>query len=155
MFAVRNETLVAASPLRIWAALTRFENYYRWHPFVRMLGLPLPGHVVDYSFRMRWDFPQFDRLVARIRSIDGQAKMVTTFGLGWLVFFKDAYLFLPSPVGVRLIHSLGCRGLQSLLLPHAKAEQNVANLLETTDFNLVRYLSSVLRARAVKPWPTK
>jgi len=148
MFAVRNETLVTASPLRIWAALTRFDNYHRWHPFVRISGRPAVDTAVDYSFRIRPDRPRFRTMFARVRSVDTHVQLVITFGLGWLVSFEDAYLLLPSANGVRLVHSLGCRGLLSLLFPRGRAIRNFTNLLEATDLSLARHLSSARRGRA-------
>src|SRR3546814_5993439 len=46
VLSVENETILHASPPRVWTALTRFDNYGRWSPFIRIDGaLVLDGLV--------------------------------------------------------------------------------------------------------------
>lgn len=145
MFGVDNETMVPASPPRVWTAITRFDTYHAWHPFVRISGLSEPGRAIEYSFRIRPDQPRFRTMFARIREIQTHERLVIRFGLGWLVSFEEAYVLMPAPGGTRLLHSLRCRGLLSLLLSRRGARRNFTNLLEATDMALARYLAPVKR----------
>ena len=53
MFTVENETVIHTSLPRVWTAITRFDDYPRWHPFVRITGSLTSDTKVDYSFRMK------------------------------------------------------------------------------------------------------
>src|SRR3546814_20161146 len=59
MFAEENETILHASPPKVWSALTRFDDYPRWSPFVRISGQLEQGALVESSFRMRSHTPRF------------------------------------------------------------------------------------------------
>src|SRR3546814_5649039 len=52
VLSVENETILHASPPRVWTALTRFDNYGRWSPFIRIDGALVLDGLVAYSFRL-------------------------------------------------------------------------------------------------------
>src|SRR3546814_5732888 len=80
MFAEGNETILHASPPTVWAALTRFDDYPRWSPFVRISGQLEQGALVEYSFRMRSNKPRFWTVDARITALEPQRCMTFRFG---------------------------------------------------------------------------
>lgn len=140
MFAVENETIIHASPPRVWTAITRFDEYRRWHPFVRISGSPAPEAIVDYSFRMKPGKARFWTVDARIITFDMQRSFALHFGLGWLFALEETYTLSPLPVGSLLVHGFRFAGLLSAL-PLSNMKRNFAKLLETTDRILVRHLT--------------
>lgn len=140
MFLVENESIVHASPPQVWTAITRFDEYPRWHPFVRIAGSLTPDANVDYSFRMKLGNAKFRTVDARIVTLDAQKCLVLRFGFGWLLAFEEAYSLSPLPTGSRLVHGFRCAGLLSAL-PLSNLKHNFARLLETTDRVLVRHLT--------------
>src|SRR3546814_4280698 len=78
MFAEENETILHASPPKVWAALTRFDDYPRWSPFVRISGQLEQGALVEYSFRMRPNKPRFWTVDARITALEPRSEEHTS-----------------------------------------------------------------------------
>jgi hypothetical protein len=72
MFTVENETVIHTSLPRVWTAITRFDDYPRWHPFVRITGSLTSDTKVDYSFRMKTGNAPFRTVDARIVTVDEQ-----------------------------------------------------------------------------------
>ena len=140
MFAEENETILHASPPKVWAALTRFDDYPRWSPFVRISGQLEQGARVEYSFRMRSNKPRFWTVDARITALEPQRCMTFRFGFGGLMTFEESYCVVPVPVGSRLVHSFRCTGLLSAL-KHRNMRKNFAKMLEITDRLFQRHLT--------------
>src|SRR3546814_5069269 len=86
MFAEENETILHASPPKVWAALTRFDDYPRWSPFVRISGQLEQGALVEYSFRMRSNKPRFWTVDARIRSEEHTSELQSLMRISYAVF---------------------------------------------------------------------
>src|SRR3546814_12445060 len=85
MFAEENETILHASPPKVWAALTRFDDYPRWSPFVRISGQLEQGALVEYTFRLRSNKPRFWTVDARITAHEPQSCMTLRIGFGGLI----------------------------------------------------------------------
>src|SRR3546814_9353368 len=73
------------SPPKVWTALTRFEDYERWNPFIRIAGRPEAGALVQYSFRMKSNKPRFFTIDACIITFEPQRRMTFRFGFGGLL----------------------------------------------------------------------
>jgi hypothetical protein len=115
MFTVENETVIHTSLPRVWTAITRFDDYPRWHPFVRITGSLTSDTKVDYSFRMKTGNAPFRTVDARIVTVDEQRCFALRFGLGKLFALEESYLLSAIPPGARVVHSFRCTGLLSLL----------------------------------------
>lgn len=140
MFTEENDTILHAAPPKVWAALTRFDAYERWNPFVRISGPFEPGARVDYSFRMRSNKPRFWTVDARIVTLEPQKRMTFRFGFGGLLTFEESYCVVPIPVGSQLIHSFRCTGLLSALKLR-RMRRNFSKMLEITDRLFQRHLT--------------
>lgn len=150
MFEVANETILHASPPRVWAALTSFGEFKRWNPYVHPSGPATPGAIVQYSFRMNPNKARFWTTDARLSAFDLHARLVFRFGFGWLLSFEESYAIHLDPVGSKLVHSFRCTGLLSnLRLKNIK--RNFRAMLGVTDRMLQRHLSRV-RSKQI---PTK
>lgn len=142
MFAQENETILHASPLKVWSALTRFEDYGRWSPFIRIAGPLELGAIVQYSFRMNANKPRFFNIDARITALELHRHIAYRFSLGWLISMEESYSVALDPVGSRVIHSFRCTGpLSALNIP--KMNRNLKQILETTDRLFQRHLRPV------------
>lgn len=150
MIAVEHETVILASPPRVWSALTRFDDYRRWHPFVRVSGRPELDAPVDYSFRMRGGDARFRTVDGRITAFEAQRSLAFRFGLDWLFAFEESYLLCPAPTGSRLVHGFRLIGPLGVL-PLKNLRRILAKLLETTDRLLVRHLSTRPPPTSSKP----
>ncbi|AMG76524.1 SRPBCC domain-containing protein [Sphingopyxis granuli] len=139
MFAEENETILHFSPPKVWAALTRFEDYEWWNPFIRIAGRPEAGALVQYSFRMKSNKPRFFTIDVRIITLEPQRRMTFRFGFGGLLSFEESYAVEPVPVGSRLVHSFRCTGLLSAL-KLKKMKRNFSEMLEIIDPLFERYL---------------
>lgn len=149
MFEVANETILHASPPRVWTALTSFEEFKRWNPYVRPSGPAAPEAVVQYSFRMN-PKARFWTVDALLIECEQQVRLVFRFGFGWFLSFEEDYAIYPDPVGSKLIHTFRCTGvLSKLRLKNMK--RNFRAMLDVTDRMLQRHLSRV-RSKQI---PTK
>ena len=140
MFAVENETILHASPPKVWTALTRLDGYARWNPFVRISGPLEPGGLVEYSFRMKSNKPRFFTVDARIIALEPQKRVTFRFGFGGLMSFEESYCVVPIPVGSQLVHSFRCTGLLSALKLR-RMRKNFSKMLEITDRLFQRHLT--------------
>lgn len=149
MFAEENETILHASPTKVWTALNRFDDYARWNPFVRITGQLATGALVEYSFRMKSNKSRFFTVNARIITLEPQRRVTFRFGFGALMAFEESYSVEPVPVGSRLVHSFRCTGLLSALkLKNMK--RNFSKMLEVTDRLLQRHLSPARPSSSAK-----
>ncbi|MBN9505135.1 MAG: SRPBCC family protein [Altererythrobacter sp.] len=139
MIAVEHETVIHASPAKVWTTIIRFEDYRRWHPFVRISGVPAPGAKVDYSFRVKTGDAPFRTVDARIIEFDAQRGLAFRFGLGWLFAFEETFKMFPAPTGARLVHGYRCTGLIGAL-PLRNLKRLFGKLLDVTDHMLLRHL---------------
>ena len=140
MFAVENETILHASPPKVWTALTRFENLSRWNPFIRIDGPIEQGAFAQYSFRMKSGKAHFFTIDAHITKSEPQKNIVLRFGFGWLIAFEESYTVVPVPVGPRLLHDFRCTGVLSAL-KLKKIRRNFGQMLKIIDRLFQRHLS--------------
>ncbi|ABF54292.1 SRPBCC domain-containing protein [Sphingopyxis alaskensis] len=140
MFLEENDTILHAAPPKVWAALTRFDAYERWNPFVRISGPLEQGALVAYSFRMKSNKPRFFTIDARITALEPQRCVTFRFGFGGLMSFEESYCVEPVPVGSRMVHSFRCTGLLSGLKLR-RMRQNFSKMLEITDRLFQRHLT--------------
>lgn len=140
MFAEEKETILHASPPKVWTALTHFDDYARWNPFIRITGPLEAGALVEYSFRMKSDKARFLTVDAHIITLEPQRRVTFRFGFGGLIAFEESYCVLPVPVGSRLVHSFRCTGLLSVLKLKTM-KRNFSQMLEVTDRLFQRHLS--------------
>lgn len=140
MFSVENESVIQASPARIWTAILLFEDYHRWNPFVRISGVPAPGAAIDFSFRVQGGETPFRTVDARIVAFEAQKEIAVRFGLRWLCLFEESYSLTAVPEGTRLVHGFRCTGLASLF-PLEGVQRGCAQLLKVADRMLERHLA--------------
>ena len=136
---VSNETILQASPPRVWTVLSSFHEFERWNPYVRPSGPAVPEAVVEYSFRSNAKKRHFWTVDACLTACDPPARLAFRFGLGWLVSFEESYAIYGDPVGSRLVHSFRTTGLLSNL-PLKSMKRTFRKILEVSDRGLQRHL---------------
>ncbi|ODU35136.1 SRPBCC family protein [Sphingopyxis sp. SCN 67-31] len=150
MLTVTNESLLKEPPARVWTALTRFADYSRWHPFVRLSGEARAGEEIRVRF-IGQDGKQILRpMAAHILVAEMHLQLGIRFGFGRLISFDECYELVPQPAGTFLIHSLTCRGFLSPFVPSRVLRGNFTKFLEASDRNLAQHLS-VERRGGVHP----
>ena len=153
MFLVENETVLHASPPKVWTALTRFDNYERRNPFIRINGPLVLDGLVQYSFRLN-SKKRFFTIDARIIALEPQRQVTVRFGFGWLIGFEESYSLAPVPVGSQLVHSFRCIGvLAGLRLK--KMRRNFGQMLEISDRLFQRHLRPARPSNPAKKRPRK
>lgn len=139
VFTQENETILHASPTKVWSALTRFEDYGHWNPFIRISGSLALDAIVKYSFRMKKSKRGFFIINARISVLEHQRHISFRFGFRGLISVEESYLIAPESVGSRLVHRFHCTGpLSALKLRRMMTNFNL--ILETTDKQFQRHL---------------
>src|SRR3546814_16572931 len=78
---------------------SRFDNYGRWSPFIRIDGALVLDGLVAYSFRLN-SKKRFFTIDARIIAIEPQRQVTVRFGFGWLIGFEERYSLTPVPVEI-------------------------------------------------------
>lgn len=150
MFTVTNETLLKEPPARVWTALTRFDDYSRWHPFVRANGVPRGGAQIHITFIGSGGKQILRPMQARIMMAEPHLLLWIRFGFGRVISFDERFQLTAQPAGTFLIHSLSCRGFLSPFVPSKIARGNFSKFIEASDRNLTQHLS-VERRGGVHP----
>jgi len=143
MIEENNETILYASPAKVWPVLCRFDDYKYWHPYTRPTGLPVPKSVVQCSFRIDPRKDRFWTMNAVVAECDESTRLVFQLRLGWLMTLEERFSMGHDPVGSKLVHSYRCTGLLSLL-PLRGLRRNFQGMLKATDRLLQRRLTRVL-----------
>ncbi|RZK03374.1 MAG: hypothetical protein EOO76_02970 [Novosphingobium sp.] len=139
MLEVENESTVAASIGATWAAISGFENYRRWHPYVIIEGLAGLDEVVGYSFQAR--SPQAKRwtVEGQVTEFELERRLTISVGFRYLGL-EETHSISPLANGVRIVHGLRFTGVLTVLgLPAIK--RNLAKLLTVEDRCLVQHIA--------------
>jgi len=150
LFEEINETILHASPAKVWPVLSAFDDYKYWHPYTRPTGLPVPKSVVQYSFRIDPRKDRFWTMDAIVAECDESTRLVFQLRLGWLMTLEERFSIGHDPVGSKLVHSYRCTGLLSLL-PLRGLRRNFQGMLKATD----RLMQRRLTRTQSKPTPSK
>lgn len=110
MLKVENSIELKAPPWRVWKALTKLEDYSRWHPFIRSGGEPAMGAEVDYLFRNRAFRKTFSAKAMIIR-YDEPAAFGWRIGLGRLVSLDETFAIAAGEQGSILTHRITGNGV--------------------------------------------
>lgn len=146
MLIAASEFTVQASCSAVWSAITRFEEYPRWNPFVTISGDPELDAVVRYSFQSvpgktnRWTVD------ARIFELDEGRRFSMRVGLGWILWFNEIYIIDEMANGAKVRHEIEfCRTMSLISFPFVK--RSLARTMFVEDRGLASYLS---RTRPIK-----
>ena len=139
MFIAENETIIQSSQSAVWAAITNFDDYPKWHPFVRMTGSLSQGAKVDYSIRTKMGNARFRTVDAQIITLAEPDNFAVRCRMGHLFSLEDIWSLMPHSNGVRVVHGLRCTGLLTLLMFRG-AKDTLQAMLEIENHKLARHL---------------
>ncbi|WP_167737354.1 SRPBCC family protein [Sphingomonas parva] len=110
MFEISETREMAASPEKVWRALTDFAAYGLWNPYVRVEGQAVAGTRVRYSFSRA---PGRRAIVtdALILISDAPKRLEFDIGVPGLVQATNWYAVEAAPEGARVTHGLRFSGL--------------------------------------------
>ena len=149
MLEVENEATVAAPLAAAWAAITKFENYPRWHPFVVIDGVAQPGAVIGYAFKSR--APKARRWAVEARVIEYEPEQRLTINIGFGFFgVEETYSISPLPNGVSIVHGFRFSGVFSPLGLIPAVKRNLARLLTVEDAYLAQHIAGRARGKPSK-----
>lgn len=103
------------SALRVWSLLSDLEGYARWHPVYRKAGEAERGAEMDVT----WLLFKGDRKMTTQMVIN---RLVKPQLIGWqmgvrgFLTFDERYEIEPIANGVRIHHSVECRGVVGALV---------------------------------------
>lgn len=103
------------SALRVWSLLSDLKGYARWHPVYRIAGEAERGAEMDVT----WLLFKGDRKMTTQMVIN---RLVKPQLIGWqmgvrgFLTFDERYEIEPIANGVRIHHSVECRGIVGALV---------------------------------------
>ncbi len=144
---VSKETIIAAPPERVWAALVTFADYAKWHPMVRIDGEPGVNAPLRYSLRMDYRNPKFMTVDAQIVIFEPQCALAFRFGLGMLLSIDEQFsVKMLGKAATRLVHRYDISGMAAWLAT-SRANKNMTTMTETVGSALKQYLEKAVRRK--------
>lgn len=109
---MKEETTIefTMSALRVWSLLSDLKGFARWHPMYRIAGAAEPGAEIDVT----WLLFGGDRKMTTQMVVN---RLVKPELIGWqmgvqgFLTLDERYEIEPIANGVRIHHSLECRGI--------------------------------------------
>lgn len=117
MLTIERTAEIAAIPDQVWRALTDFESYPGWIPFVRVEGEEGLLEPVIYRFKVRHS-GKTERLVGfpgRIETYEPTRELVFLVGFPTLLRLTIGYRLEPAGARTRVSHAITISGLAPLL----------------------------------------
>ena len=149
-FVKMTESLVipAAAP-RIWQALTDFQHYEKWHPFVRLEGKAAPRESVKYVFQRH---PGARSIITEATISTSESPRLLTFHLGVarLISVAEWYAIEPAGEGERVTHGVRFSGMLAFAARPFLRKLDAAYLARPLQ-GLARYLAIDKGGGAARP----
>ncbi len=114
---MKEETTIefTMSALRVWSLLSDLKGFARWHPMYRIAGAAEPGAEIDVT----WLLFGGDRKLTTQMVVN---RLVKSELIGWqmgvrgFLTLDERYEIEPIANGVRIHHSIDCRGIVGVLI---------------------------------------
>lgn len=155
MLDVEHVIELPASRVRVWNALARFEDFGRWHPFIRLGGTPAPGAALDYKFWTKlWLKPLTG--AATMTRFEEPSAIEWRAGFRGLLVVDESYEIEPAPSGRGTVirHRIVWRGLFTRLTRRNIADWVRGTMVET-DEALRKYLEGDKGPAKPQPKPAR
>lgn len=144
---VFRETLIAAPPEQVWAALVTFDDYAKWHPMARIKGEPGVDAPLRYSIRTDYRNPKFMTVDAQIVTFEPQRVLAFRYGLGMLLSIHEQFsVETHGKAATRLVHRYDISGMAAWLAM-SRAKRNLTTLTEAVGSALKPYLEQAARRK--------
>jgi len=103
------------SALRVWSLLSDLKGFARWHPMYRFAGVAEPGAEMDVTFLLFGGDRQMTTQMTVNRLVKPQL-IGWQMGVRGFLTLDERYEIEPIANGVRIHHSIDCRGMVGVLI---------------------------------------
>lgn len=100
-----------AAPEKVWAMLTAFSEYERWHPLLRLEGTAELGAEIAYSRRYGLNSPRWLNTEAEIVDCVAPSRLEWRIGMPSIFASREIFEIEPIPDGSLLTHRTRMSGL--------------------------------------------
>lgn len=142
-----------ATPARVWAVLTDFPNYGRWHPLMSLSGIAAPGAQITYSARRSLKSARYVSAEGDIIAYDEPVRLAWRLGIRRLFAIEESFELQAHGLTTIVRHQVRYTGFLSALtasLTRRRAQEN----MELFDALLAKRLAPKAAA-TVKSVPPK
>lgn len=133
-----------APPERVWAVLTDFTGYERWHPLLRVSGEANPGGQIRYSRRLSLKSDRWITVDADIVEFIAPERLAWRQGVRSVFATDESFELKAVEGGTRLTHVMRNSGLLAMLVAPISRRKNKASM-ELFDGLLARRLAAQTR----------
>lgn len=144
MVETRTTIELQAPPERVWAVLTDFGGYERWHPLLRVSGVATLGGPIRYSRRMSLQSARWITADADIVELEAPTRLAWRIGSGRLFATDESFEVEATADGARLTHVMKNSGVLAALTAPISKRKNKASM-ELFDGLLARRLTPASR----------
>ncbi len=138
----RTITDLPASPERVWAVLTDFAGYEKWHPLLRVSGDAMLDSQIRYSRRLSLKSNRWITVDADIVEFTEVASLAWRQGVRRIFATDEIFAVEAIGTGTRLTHIMRNSGLIALLVAPLSMRKNKASM-DLFDGLLARRLAPV------------
>lgn len=117
-----------APPERVWAVLTDFAGYERWHPLLRVSGEANPGGQIRYSRRLSLKSDRWIPVDADIVEFIAPERLAWRQGVRSVFATDESFELEAVEGGTRLTHVMRNSGLLALLVAPISKRKNKASM---------------------------
>ncbi len=150
MLKIEHETMLAASPSAVWQILMDFPNYAAWHPYIRLIGKPIVGEQIGYSFTSKLVGRRALTASAQVSELKSEELFSLRTGLRPLLIYDERYHLRVHPTGTHLYHSAIFSGWTAHIWTDSLTRQ-AEGLVHDTDAALRAHVSRLKQARSAVP----
>ena len=139
MTMVETELSLPVPPPQIWQALIAFDDYARWHPFIRLSGAAAMGAEIDYIYTLKLGGRRALPAPATIIAFEAGRLLAWRTRVRPIMMIVEGFELRAEGPGTKLRHWTEYRGLLDIVSGRKMGERAGAMMRET-DLALRSYL---------------
>lgn len=121
MLELRTSVELKATPAQVWAVLTDFPSYGRWHPLLKLSGTAAPGAEIALSARRDPKSSRYRSAEGEIIACDEPVRLGWRLGIPRLFGIEESFTLQADGDGTILRHQVRYTGfLAALTAPLAR-----------------------------------
>ncbi|HEY9554449.1 SRPBCC family protein [Allosphingosinicella sp.] len=115
MTELKTSIRLKAPPLQVWAVLTAFSDYTRWHALLNLDGTAAVGSEIVYSLRRTAERSHYINTEVLIIECEEPKKLAWRIGLPKLIVMEESFKLEADDSGTILQHEIKPSGVLSWL----------------------------------------
>lgn len=124
----RTITDLPASPERVWAVLTAFASYERWHPLLRVSGEAVLDSQIRYSRRLSLKSDHWITVDADIVEFAELARLAWRQGVRRVFATDESFEIEATETGTRFTHIMRNSGILAVFFAPLSKRKNKASM---------------------------